>query len=522
MFVVAFGLCGCNGELIRFLDEDRPLWLSAQLDTTTFRYSTARRTLTFTLRLEADRRGNYSIVHGATCATGKTPNNATHAGSFENRVAAGDSVTILLDDVATYGRGVSVCASDTADYQRAEQYVSFQPALDYLAEQNEATGSGLPLDLGAAGEYAVFQDNWLSGFPNRGNAGPAANSVNLPQQFAAFVDPNDSYAIKYFVVDMQNHRVLVFRQIPSAWGSSADVVIGQTGFSGDQPNANNPVGALGFNIPTSVAVSVTGTLYVSDLGNHRVAAFYAIPRSNGVAADFVIGQPDFLSNAANNGTLPSQAQRLNQPVSVSVFHQRLYVVDRQNHRVLVFNPLPTAIGPAAVLAIGQPDTGTLVMGTDYTLSGSYLRFPAHLAFGNSRLYISDNFNHRVLVFNSIPTVPDSRPNLVIGQATVTGMSADCGGSTNAQCLSDPRGIAVKDNVLAVADYGNNRVLFFDVSVPIVFPSAHSVLGQADFSSNNSATSSNGLRGPTALNFDERYIWISDYSNHRIVFRQLPY
>lgn len=521
IWLALFGLATatrCTGELERFLEEEKPIAIEILAQTTnTPTYSLVDRTLSFSITFRAKRNGSYRILHGSSCNNGKAPNSVEHSGALQWGVAITRTVALSLDDIAEYGRQIIICATDTANYQKGTQVVSFQSALDYLAAQNEATGNGLPLNSGLTSEFAVFQDNWTSGSTNRGGA-TAANTVNSPQQFAAFIDPNDNYRIKYFVVDSQNNRVLVFYNRPDAWGSVADVVIGQPGFTSAVGSTNS----TGLKIPTTLAVSAAGRLYIADFANHRIMGFHAIPKVNGQAADFVIGQPDFLSNVANNPMLPQRAQWLNQPTTVSVFNGRMYIVDRENNRVLVFTNIPTTTAPAASFAIGQPDLETFSSGGDYTLGNSYLNRPVHITFGNNRLYLSESWTHRVLVFNAVPIVANTKPDHVIGQNDPTGFAANCMSPMPEQnCLNDPGGLAAWNNLLAVADSGNNRVMLFDVTTITNGQNAIAVIGQVHFHSDTSGTSQTELFNPTMVAFDSGYIWISDRNNHRLVVRQLP-
>ncbi|MCX7633622.1 MAG: hypothetical protein N2Z22_09860, partial [Turneriella sp.] len=142
--------------------------------------------------------------------------------------------------------------------------------------------------------------------------------------------------------------------------------------------------------------------------------FKSIPKANGQPADFAIGQPDLSSDTANNSLLAG-SQKLSWPTGISIYHARLFVADSANNRVLVFNTVPTGMAPHADFPIGQPDFDTTSPGTDYLSNFSYLKFPCFVAFDDNRLYLSDHNNHRVLVFNSIPTAPNAKPSLVIGQ-----------------------------------------------------------------------------------------------------------
>src|SRR5262245_1784865 len=93
---------------------------------------------------------------------------------------------------------------------------------------------------------------------------------------------------------------------------TASFVLGQ----GDFTSKNKGTSQTQLNTPESVAMDGTGGIYVADTANNRVLHFPASclsNRTNGCAADLVIGQGDFTSK--NKGT--SQTQ-LNTPESVAM------------------------------------------------------------------------------------------------------------------------------------------------------------------------------------------------------------
>lgn len=95
-----------------------------------------------------------------------------------------------------------------------------------------------------------------------------------------------------WVSDGGNHRVLRFPKSGSTIATTADLVLGQSNFTtrtgGSAMNK--------FSSPQSLVFDSTGSLYVSDVGNHRVLVF----RKN-AAGQFVSGQ-----NAASTfGTFPT-------------------------------------------------------------------------------------------------------------------------------------------------------------------------------------------------------------------------
>src|SRR5262249_49544861 len=114
----------------------------------------------------------------------------------------------------------------------------------------------------------------------------------------------------------------------------------------------------GLRSPTAVA-SDGRVIAVADTDNNRVLIWSRIPISNGVPADVVVGQPDFTHNSIPGGNTPN-AKSMRGPQGVWIQNGKLYVADTQNHRVLVFNSIPTSNGAAADLVLGQKSLTTFV------------------------------------------------------------------------------------------------------------------------------------------------------------------
>jgi hypothetical protein len=150
-----------------------------------------------------------------------------------------------------------------------------------------------------------------------------------------------------WVADTDNHRVLRF-DAPFTNGQPASVVLGQPDFT--STSAPTPPTPTSMNSPRSVAVDAAGNLWVADSRNHRVLR-YSPPFSNGKAASLVIGQPRLDTNSGPN---PPAASSLLFPSGVTVDSSgSLWVVD-SNRRVLGYDP-PFANGQAASTVLGQSD-----------------------------------------------------------------------------------------------------------------------------------------------------------------------
>jgi hypothetical protein len=164
------------------------------------------------------------------------------------------------------------------------------------------------------------------------------------------------YQSKLIVADASNHRVLIWNAVPTTNGSVADIVIGQSNFTIGSANAGGSANASTVSSPAGLFVS-NGKLFVSDTGNHRILVFNSIPTSNGASADLVIGQSDFTSVSANRGNVNPGLDSLNYPAQITVYSGKLIVADRANHRILIWNSVPTTNGASAHVVIGAP-TGT--------------------------------------------------------------------------------------------------------------------------------------------------------------------
>lgn len=216
-------------------------------------------------------------------------------------------------------------------------------------------------------------------------------------------------------------------------------------------------------------------------------------------------------------------------LDTSVSPPILYVSDYGNNRVLAWkNAASFSNGQTADMAIGQPDLlttfaeGPGASGSNYTTG---LTRPSGLAVDNNgNLYVADGGNNRVLRYPRpfAQTGQFPVPDLVIGQQTVTGHSANYPtGQPNPQGLYLTDGATVLISRLAldssgnlwVIDAGNIRILRFNASDLAGSGgglTADLELGQLDINSTQTALSStsatsyykiNQFLAPSALGFD---------------------
>lgn len=309
---------------------------------------------------------------------------------------------------------------------------------------------------------------------------PGANTLAVPLGNPA-IGPEG----QFFLTDSDNNRLLGFRQLPTRNNASADWVQGQADFS---TNASG-VGPQSFSAPWSVAIRGQA-LAMADMSNSRVLIWHRWPTEAGTAPDVVLGQPDLTSSGAACG--PTE---LNSPYGLALSPAgQLIVGDRFNHRVLVWNRVPTAHGQAPDLVLGQQDATHCAPNDDdqngvedTPPTARTLSAPTSVWTDGTRLVVSDFGNHRVLMWNSVPTRHFQPADTVLGQSDFnhsTPNDDDQNGirdaTPTARTLHHPLAVAGNGVQLAVADYNNHRVLIWNRMPKASFQPADVVLGQGDF------------------------------------------
>lgn len=269
--------------------------------------------------------------------------------------------------------------------------------------------------------------------------------------------------------------------------------------------------------PQSIALDSTNhRLFVSDMGNRRILV-YALSSTNTLTdriPDYVIGQTDFGSgSSAANAVTPQNPEG----ILYDAANDRLFVADAGRNRVLVYDTSSISNGMAASYVLGQSSFTASTSGT----TQAKVSYPAGLAYDGSRnrLFVSDLSNNRVLVYTftgGVITNGMSGSN-VLGQSNFTSSSS----STTQARLSTPAGISFDsvNNRLYVSENSNNRILVFDLSSGLGNGmNARYVLGQPDFISPTSDVTQSGMDGPLGLSYDSvgKRLFVGDANNHRVL------
>ncbi|MBI2944298.1 MAG: hypothetical protein HYY25_08860, partial [Candidatus Wallbacteria bacterium] len=325
---------------------------------------------------------------------------------------------------------------------------------------------------------------------------------------------------RLFVADTYFNRVLIWNSIPTVNQTAANLVLGQPNFTTSTSNSSATASRL--RSPNSVQFDGT-RLIVGDSGFHRALLWNSLPTTNTQAAEVVLGQPDFTSNSYNNGGISGAT--LAYPKGICSDGTRLFVADENNNRVLVWNSIPTSNQTAASLVLGQADFTSVSTSETGAVSASTLGSSADgFSTDSTRLFLADTRNHRVLIWNSIPTGNLPAADVVLGQPDFTSNVSNNGG-VSASSLNYPHDVFSDGTRLFVADQYNHRVLIW-TSIPTVNnQAANRVLGQPNFTSNtynNGGVSASSLNYPEGVFSDGTRLSVADANNHRVlIWNSMP-
>ncbi len=319
------------------------------------------------------------------------------------------------------------------------------------------------------------------------------------------------------VADSGNHRVLIWHTFPAHDGAAADVVLGQPDFTSEGPAAGATDTVRGLHLPTGVGV-VDGRLVVADAWHHRLLVWDQWPTSNFVAPDHVIGQ--LAGVEANRGGEPDLGT-FYWPFGFALINGVFWVADTGNRRVLGWSGgLPLDGRPADIL-LGQTSPHAREDNSGELGENTY-RWPHALAGDDRTLYIADAGDHRVLGFTPAPASAEQPAAVVLGQAGADVADEFKNRPQGPHRLRFPYSAVSDADRLFVADTSNNRVMVWH-GLPRAGAglSADTVLGQADFDANGEnrwdAVADDSMCWPYGLSLAGDLLAIADSGNNRVMF-----
>ncbi len=223
---------------------------------------------------------------------------------------------------------------------------------------------------GVADGPVAYRIETVAGSAAIGDGGPASMAQIGAIQGIAL----DRYGNLY-LSDTDHHRV---RKVSPAGVITTIAGTGSAGFAGD----GGPAAAAQLNLPYGVAVDLTGSVYIADLGNNRVRRIDL----NGMIAT-VAGTG---ANGSSGDGGPAASAQLATPRNVAVDAAgNLYISEFAGHRIRKVTPdgrISTAAGTG--LAGFQGDGASA--------ASAQLNSPAGLAVdGMGSVYVADSQNNRV-------------------------------------------------------------------------------------------------------------------------------
>jgi hypothetical protein len=407
---------------------------------------------------------------------------------------------------------LSALPGTSANTLRSPRDVTSDGTMLWVADAGNQRVLGYPLPIVGNAPAATA----VIGQPNLNSLGINSSGLNA----SSLATPNSLSAHKptrqLFVADGGNHRVLRYSLATSQ--TTADLVLGQSGFNNNPPNRSGVPGLDTLFNPAGIDFDGT-RLAVGDYGNNRVLLWLSPPTSNGQPADVVLGQPSGTSTGVNSP--PSRGPLvLRSPQNVATDGTRLFLCDGGNHRVLIWNRIPQDGQTPPDVVLGQATFSGDAVNQGGPVSASSMASPDGISVENGRLAVGDSGNHRVLLWNQIPTQNNQPADLCIGQASCT---VAISGPPSSGSLASPTGVTLSGGSLYVADTGNNRVLVF--STPTTQGAVASrVLGQPNMSSgsvNTGSQSASTLATPVAVRLFRDRLFVADSANHRVLLWQTP-
>lgn len=346
-----------------------------------------------------------------------------------------------------------------------------------------------------------------------------------------------------FVVDPLASRILRFDPLASwpaestsAISPTATALIGQDSFTASPANTaqlarlanrGRPEASIGSLALPSEAVFANGEVFVADTGNNRVLALPNLKTGPTVTAGppyearRVLGQVSFEFNAVNM----IEGKEMFSPGGVALDKRsdppRLFVADTGNNRILGYRDARRVRpGDYADLVIGQPDFRHAV--PNYPTADpnrptkSNLWSPTALAIdSDGNLWVADSGNGRVLRFPRPFDHSVQEADLVLGKPDFFSPSNT---DVNQMNMVSPAGLAFTgDGHLLVSDASLNRVLYFRKESLGNGVPATNVVGQADFNSAGSGSTSNRMNSPRQLTVDsDDRLYVADSKNNRVL------
>ncbi|MCW2960991.1 MAG: putative haloacid dehalogenase-like hydrolase family protein [Thermoleophilia bacterium] len=355
--------------------------------------------------------------------------------------------------------------------------------------------------VGTNANHVLGQSSWTACGGNRSQAAVGADTLFTPADVW-------SNGTRVLVTDTGNQRVLSWAAWPSGiTNTAAGFVLGQdamnkagnSGYDKDLTFTHDrttlsEVGIWPLAIPG-------GGLFVEAAEMHTGRWWATRPAATNTPPTWRFHQSSDFYSFSDGVNGIRGAATADQPQGSWSDGTKLMVTDSSNNRVLVWNTLPTVENQPADFALGQSS----LTGVNNGRTQSLLTDPKGVASDGTKVVVTDQNNNRVMIWNSIPASGASPPaDVVLGQPNFTSGTSDNGG-TSASSISYAVGVSIWNGKLAVAD--NHRILIWNTIPTTNNQPADAIIGQTAANLNGSGGIAHGTMGVSMT--DNAIFWTND-------------
>ena len=200
-------------------------------------------------------------------------------------------------------------------------------------------------------------------------------------------------------------------------------------------------------------------------------------------------QTSYGTDSLSSATLATYLRNLSTTIRAAFFDgQRLYL--GANNRLLIFNSLPTGPNARPSVVLGQPNLDSQRPGNSAAIFQAGIN-----GIWSDGTKLVASIGNRVLIWKTIPTQNGTPADLVLGQQDFSGTAAgDPSGST----LHAPAAIDSDGNRLAVVDTLNHRLLVWNTFPTQIGQAASLAIGQPTLFSTEGIIGATPLQQPIGV------------------------
>ena len=292
----------------------------------------------------------------------------------------------------------------------------------------------------------------------------------------------DEAAQHLYIADSGHHRILI---------TDPQGQVLETIGSGQSGRQDGSYAQARFDDPQGLAKS-QDSLYVADRGNHVIRKIDLRQKTvSTIAGDGQRGRDKKFQG-------PALASRLNSPEDMILVGNEMYIAMTGLHQIWKMS-LPTGL---IVTFAGSGEEKLL----DGPARRSAFARPSALARDEERLYVLDSDAGAV---RSLPLNPNGQVKTLIGKGLF--VYGDIDGPFQQALLQHPRGMAMSQNQLILADTYNHRIKAVDFRTQAV----RTLAGSGEPGRRDGLLTQARFDAPRAVSVLQEKIYVADTNNHAI-------